>query len=74
MMRPWGFDVAAITVPVSVWQGAHDKMVPFSHGQWLAAGSRARGSHLFDDEGHISLMHRIAEMFVELRELAGLNT
>ena len=24
--RPWGFDLTAITVPVSVWQGAHDLM------------------------------------------------
>ena len=26
--RPWGFDLGDITVPVSVWQGAHDLMVP----------------------------------------------
>jgi pimeloyl-ACP methyl ester carboxylesterase len=26
--RPWGFDLADITVPVSVWQGEHDLMVP----------------------------------------------
>ena len=73
VMRPWGFDVAAITVPVSVWQGAHDKMVPFSHGQWLAARIPQARVHLFDDEGHISLVNRIPEMFAELRELAGLE-
>lgn len=73
VMRPWGFDVAAIIVPVSVWQGAHDKMVPFSHGQWLAARIPGARVHLFDDEGHISLVNRIPEMFAELREIAGLE-
>jgi pimeloyl-ACP methyl ester carboxylesterase len=69
---PWGFDVTTITVPVSVWQGAHDLMVPFGHGQWLAANIPGARAHLFDDEGHLSLVHRFGEMLAELRELAGL--
>ena len=72
VMRPWGFDVAAITVPVSVWQGAHDRMVPFAHGQWLARTVPGARAHLFDDEGHVSLVHRLDEMFAQLRELARL--
>ena len=71
VMRPWGFDVGAITVPVSVWQGAHDKMVPFGHGQWLAKAVPGARVHLFDDEGHVSLVLRLDEMLVELRGLAG---
>nr|WP_246416107.1 alpha/beta fold hydrolase [Nocardioides luti] len=72
IMRPWGFDVAAITVPVAVWQGAHDKMVPFAHGQWLAARIPGARVHLFDDEGHLSLISRLDEMLAELRDLSGL--
>ena len=57
MLRPWGFDVGDITVPVAVWQGTQDMMVPFAHAEWLAAhvpGARAppgrgRGSHLAAD-------------------------
>ena len=26
--RPWGFDLAGIGVPVVVWQGGQDRMVP----------------------------------------------
>jgi pimeloyl-ACP methyl ester carboxylesterase len=55
-VRPWGIDVAAIRIPVTIWQGGHDRMVPGPHGPWLAehiAGARAR----FDDRhGHISLL------------------
>ena len=71
VMRPWGFDVTTISVPVSVWQGAHDRMVPFAHGQWLAKAVPGAAAHLFDDEGHLSLVHRLDEMLVELRGLAG---
>lgn len=73
VIRPWGFDLTAIGVPVSVWQGAQDRMVPFGHGQWLAARVPGARVHLFEDEGHISLAVRIPEMLAELREMAGLD-
>jgi pimeloyl-ACP methyl ester carboxylesterase len=73
VIRPWGFDPTAIGVPVSVWQGAKDRMVPFGHGRWLADRVPGARVHLFDDEGHISLAVRIPEMLTELREMAGLD-
>lgn len=33
---PWGFDPAAITVPVLLWHGASDVFSPASHARWLA--------------------------------------
>ena len=33
---PWGFDPAAVTVPVLLWHGANDNLSPVSHAKWLA--------------------------------------
>jgi pimeloyl-ACP methyl ester carboxylesterase len=37
VLRPWGFDVRSITVPVLVHYGLTDVLVPPAHGEWLAA-------------------------------------
>jgi len=52
---PWGFDLSAIKVPTFVWQGSADLMVPFSHGQWLAANVPGATAHLLEGEGHLSV-------------------
>ena len=66
--RAWGFELADITVPVSVWQGAQDRMVPFAHGKWLAAHVPGASVHLDDDQGHLSLWGRIGEILDDLLE------
>ena len=53
--QAWGFDPAAITVPVFVWQGSVDLMVPFAHGEWLAQHVAGATPHLLDGEGHLSV-------------------
>lgn len=55
-VRPWGFDLDQITVPVTVWQGDLDLMVPAAHGAWLVdhvPGAQARTP---SGHGHISLV------------------
>ena len=36
-VKPWGFDVAEIEVPVRLTYGRADTLVPAAHGDWLAA-------------------------------------
>jgi pimeloyl-ACP methyl ester carboxylesterase len=54
-VRHWGFELADITVPVSIWQGEQDRMVPFAHGRWLAARVPGARAFLFPEHGHLSL-------------------
>jgi pimeloyl-ACP methyl ester carboxylesterase len=51
----WGFDPAAIEVPVTVWQGLDDRFVPPAHGRWLAEHVGGAEARLLEGEGHISL-------------------
>lgn len=60
--KPWGFDLASIRVPVLLWQGREDLMVPFGHGEWLADRIPNVEARLLDDEGHLSLaVNRVAD-------------
>jgi len=68
--RSWGFDLDAIRRPVAVWQGGQDRMVPFSHGQWLASHIPTARVHLSPDEGHLSLGAASLDRIVA--DLAGL--
>lgn len=71
--RPWGFDLGDIRVPVSVWQGRLDTMVPFAHAEWLAANVAGARAHLVEGEGHISLMQKAPAILADLRQLGGLG-
>jgi pimeloyl-ACP methyl ester carboxylesterase len=53
--RDWGFALSEIAVPVSLWQGREDKMVPFAHGEWLSGHVPGARAHLSDADGHLSL-------------------
>jgi pimeloyl-ACP methyl ester carboxylesterase len=54
--RPWGFELDSITVPVVVWQGGQDRMVPVAHGRWLAASLPTARARLLPGEGHLSIV------------------
>ena len=51
----WGFELDAIEVPVTVWQGDQDRFVPAAHGRWLAEHISGARAELRADQGHLSL-------------------
>ncbi|HEY3903545.1 MAG TPA: alpha/beta fold hydrolase [Streptosporangiaceae bacterium] len=68
----WGFEVTGVAVPVAVWQGDADAMVPFAHGAWLAANIPGATSHLLPGHGHLTLVaDKIGEIIADLAALAG---
>jgi pimeloyl-ACP methyl ester carboxylesterase len=71
LLREWGFDLSVIDVPVAVWFGDADLMVPPTHGQWLAEHVPGARVHHEPEEGHVSLPVRSANAIVaDLLELA----
>jgi pimeloyl-ACP methyl ester carboxylesterase len=66
-ISPWGFDLHSTLVPVHVWQGGHDRMVPFTHGQWCAANIPTAIPHLDAEDGHLRIV--VQEMGNILDEL-----
>lgn len=69
--RDWGFRLADVAVPVTIWQGAQDLMVPLAHGEWLATAVPGVRARLLPDEGHVSLVSRWCEIVDDLLERAG---
>jgi pimeloyl-ACP methyl ester carboxylesterase len=51
----WGFEPAAVSVPVKVWHGREDRFVPFGHGQWLAGTIPGAQAELRDEDGHMNV-------------------
>jgi pimeloyl-ACP methyl ester carboxylesterase len=66
-VKPWGFDVHELRVPVEIRYGVTDVLVPATHGKWLAA--HVPGAEVFVDEhgGHLSTPDQRLDM---LRALA----
>ncbi len=63
--RPWNFEVSAITVPVAVWYGPHDTLVPTGHGEWLARTIPATEVVVLDG-GHFAVYERLPDLLAWL--------
>lgn len=55
-LKPWGFDLTSLTVPVGVWLGDHDEFIPPGHATWLAEHIPNADLHLLTDQNHISIV------------------
>jgi pimeloyl-ACP methyl ester carboxylesterase len=72
LWKDWGLDPSGIGVPVSLWHGGKDLLVPLSHGEWLVAEIPFVREHFLEDMGHMSLWaHHYGAALDELLELGG---
>jgi pimeloyl-ACP methyl ester carboxylesterase len=55
-ISPWGFEPGQVTVPVLVFHGGQDRMVPSAHGAWLASHCRHAELWLSPEDGHVSVL------------------
>jgi pimeloyl-ACP methyl ester carboxylesterase len=69
-VAPWGFDPGRVRAPVLLLHGGQDRIVPSSHGKWLAGHIRSSELWLRPDEGHISVLTAGAAALEWLREHA----
>lgn len=65
--KSWGFELSEIKVPVILYQGDVDLMVPFAHGKWLVEHlpQDLVKPHLLQGEGHISISHGYVEQMLD---------
>jgi pimeloyl-ACP methyl ester carboxylesterase len=56
-VAPWGFDPARAGAPVLVTHGTEDRMIPSSHGEWLARHVPGAELRLSPGDGHISVLN-----------------
>lgn len=69
-VAPWGADPARVTAPVLLLHGGRDRVVPSSHGEWLARRCPSAELRLYPVDGHISVLNHGAAAMAWLREHA----
>ncbi len=69
----WGLKLTDIAVPVAIWQGAEDLMVPHRHGILLAADVPSSRVHFAGGQGHLTLMADPRDVVAELVEMGRLG-
>jgi pimeloyl-ACP methyl ester carboxylesterase len=67
-MASWGFDPAQVRAPTLIVHGTGDRMVPSSHGEWLADHCPTAELRLKPGEGHISVLNAAPAALAWLRD------
>jgi pimeloyl-ACP methyl ester carboxylesterase len=66
--RDWGFDPGAIDIPVQLWHGELDDLLPPASGRWLAGRLPRCEARFIPAEGHFSLpIRHMGQILASLR-------
>jgi pimeloyl-ACP methyl ester carboxylesterase len=60
--QPWGFSLEEVSVPVHLWHGEEDLVVPMHHAEDLAARLPDAKSHTLEGTGHFSIQQHYGTM------------
>jgi pimeloyl-ACP methyl ester carboxylesterase len=67
-MSPWGFGVGDISIPVHLFYGDEDLMVPTSHGTWLSTHLPGATTTHHPEDGHLSIfMNHLGDVAAALQ-------
>ncbi len=67
LSQPWGFQLAAVSVPTSVHHGEADTTVPPEHARLYAEAIPGAQLHLHPGHGHFSILTAAREMLAPIR-------
>ena len=59
MAHPWGFDVRQIAAPVLLVHGREDRVIPFTHSEWLLDQLPRAELWVRPRDGHISVLEAV---------------
>ncbi len=67
-LRPWGFELADIAVPVLLLHGRQHQFAPVGHGEWLVSHIPGVEARLFDDDRHETITNHVPEVHAWLSD------
>lgn len=68
LVKPWGFDIRDITVPIFLWHGDEDRIMPIGPARLMARTLQNCASTFYEGEGHFSvLVNRADDLMAALR-------
>ena len=66
LSEPWGFSLDEITIPVHIWHGTADQIVPISLARFMAESLHQVETHFIDGAGHFMAVQYTKEIFSAL--------
>jgi pimeloyl-ACP methyl ester carboxylesterase len=64
--RPWGFEPGEVNVPVVLWHGLRDRLVPVRHALRLAGALPSCATRLESRAGHFFYAQRVGEILASV--------
>ena len=64
LARPWGFALEDIRVPVQLWHGDEDTVIPMHHGQYLASVIPGATLRICQGEAHMLMWNHLGEILM----------